>query len=130
MIVQKKRLSTPFASAARAAGASQASTSVDCNEYGKASAFLDITAVSGTPDSFTLDVKLQGSPDAASTADADARWFDITNGAFAQKSAVSKTSLMSVDVAGYQKIRAMYTLAITGGTAPKVTFRTDLARAQ
>lgn len=115
-------IKTPVASAAYTS--TSQSTGIDCSPYGKATALLDVTAVSGTTP--TLDVKLQGSPDGVSTADGSSRWFDVGSGAFTQKTATGKSILQSVDITGFQKLRVVYTIA---GTTPSFTFQADVGMA-
>ncbi|MBC7239102.1 MAG: hypothetical protein H5T71_03260 [Chloroflexi bacterium] len=116
----------PFASMARGAGSNQASGAYDADNFSRATLIVDLTAVNGSPTSFSLDVKLQMSPD----EDGD-RWVDVPNGAITTITSSPATAMVfDKPITGARRVRAVYTLSFTGGTNPTATFEVDLALSQ
>lgn len=121
----KRKILSLFSSSARAAGVSQSSGEVVVDSYQSASLLVDITALGGTPDTVALDVKLQYSPDTSGS-----RWIDLPNGAITQLTATGRARIESVSLLTARRVKAVYTLAFTGGTAPTATFAVDVAISQ
>lgn len=114
LTVKNSRTYVVLPSAARGTGTAVASAEFDVSGYSEATAFLDVTAASGT--SPTLDVKFQ-------TKDAlSGKWFDIAGLVMTQKTAVG-TEIKSVASGLGSAIRAVYTIA---GTTPSFTFSLGL----
>lgn len=123
-IILKKQRALLFASAARGATAGTQSDFIPCEPYNTASLMIRIGATSGTPDSFTFDMKLQGSMDGSS-------WVDLPNGAITQvTSATQFVMLKNIDISGFIQLRTTHVLAFVNGTAPKLTFDTNLIMTQ
>ncbi|MGW6120445.1 hypothetical protein ACWFRF_15490 [Nocardia sp. NPDC055165] len=83
---------------------------------------VDLTALGGSPSTTALDVKLQYSPDISGS-----RWFDLPSGAITQLTAVGSQLFTGVGLGVARRIKPVYTLAFTGGTAPTATFAVDIA---
>lgn len=124
-VVLKRSFTVPFASSARAAGSAQTSTAVDCSNFGRASMFVNLTAIGGTPDATALDAKVQYSPDTTGTL-----WIDLPNGAITQLTATGTNVVFDKPLTGARRIRVSYTLAFTNGTTPTGTFAIYLALSQ
>jgi hypothetical protein len=107
-IVDKTQNSTFLSLAAQTTTVN--SSAVDVTGFQEMTAFINVTAASGT--SPTLDVKFQVQ-DPVSLA-----WFDVASGAFTQKTAVS--SEMKLITAGIgTTVRCVATI---GGTTPSFSF--------
>jgi hypothetical protein len=97
-----------------------------CDSFSRATIIVDLTAVAGSPTSFTLDAKMQMSPD-----DTGTRWIDIPNGAITQITTSPKTEMVfDKPITGAKRVRVVYTLAFVGGTSPTATFEVDLCLSQ
>ena len=114
-----KRLKNLLPSNNYSAGSNVATDAADSSFFGTAKAFLTIGAVNGTPASFTLNVKLQGTLDGTN-------YYDIPNATFKQQTAIGQSEILC-DVMGYQKIKAVYSTAFINGTLPTLTFAIDVA---
>jgi len=116
-VILKRQRQSILPSKARAAAVAQAEadTSIPSENFATANFYLNIGTATGTPDSFTLDVKIQGSFD-------NSTWVDL-GAAFPQQSTISSmVQLRNVDIFGFPFIRVAYTLAFVNGTTPKLTF--------
>lgn len=89
--------------------------------YDRVDIWVQVTAVSGTPDTGTLDVKLQHrAPREAGT------WIDITNKAITQVTKATSfpnaqvISLSEADIQS-EDIRILFDVGFTGGTTPSFT---------
>ena len=103
------------------AGSSVASDAVDSSLFGTGRIFLNLSAVNGTPASFALAVKIQGSLNGVD-------FYDLPNGTFKSITAVSGAPVdLTCNIFGYQKIRAVYTLSFVNGTLPTATMSIDAA---
>lgn len=98
------------------------SSSLNVESYRNASLFVQTTESSGTPDSFTLDVKMQWSPDISGDT-----WIDVASGGASQITSATATEFVAAqNIAHARRIRVLYDLSITGGASPTVTFRAQL----
>lgn len=99
---------------AASAGAINGSA-IDRIDYGSCVVQAANGEATGTPDSYTVDVKLQES------ADGSTGWADITGAAIDQIDADSGDESVDVDLRTCKKyVRAVVTVAFTGGTTPTV----------
>lgn len=123
-VLLKKQRAALYASVARAASAGAQSDFIACEAFSTASLLIKIGAVTGTPDSFTFDMHLEGTVDGLS-------WVDVPNGAITQVSAASQfVMLKNIDISGFLQVRTTYVLAFVNGTAPKLAFDTNLILSQ
>lgn len=113
-IETRKRFPTLLESVARVAGSNQASDPIEVNRFGVANVFLEITGVTGSPSNYTLTVKLQGSLDLTGST-----WHDID--IFRSQTSLGFRMKRRL-LAGFQRLRVVYTLSFTGGTSPTLTF--------
>ena len=111
MVVEQFDVKEFLAPAARTTNGQSAS--LDLGDFDDLIVYLNITAIGGT--SPTLDVKLQSSDDGTD-------WFDLPNGAFAQKTATGKAVLQYSSNFG-RYVRVDYIIA---GTTPSFTFEVDV----
>jgi len=98
----------------KSAGASVISAAIQVNLSSAIVPVINIKSVSGSPTSYSLKVKLQGSVN-------NEDWVDITGGSFPAQTALGITSL-SINIQGFQYIRSVYTLTFVGGTNPAMVF--------
>jgi len=124
-VILKKKILKPFGSAARSAGVNQASGAIVSDNFNRISLIVDATAVGGTPTSWTLDAKVQYSPDTSG-----ARWLDLPNGAITQLTSVGTEVVFDKPITGARRLRILYTLAFVGGSSPTVTFEVDIGLSQ
>lgn len=124
-VILKKNILKPFSSSARSAGSSQASSAFVSDDFSRVTLMVDATAVAGTPDSWSLNVKVQISPDTSGD-----RWLDLPNGAITPLTAVGQQMVFDKPLTGARRVRVVYTLAFVNGTAPTLAFEVDLGLSQ
>jgi hypothetical protein len=124
-IVSDRSVLSIFAATARSAGSAQASSAIVTDDFTTVSFVVDLQSVSGSPTSYTLDVKVQYSPDTTGT-----RWFDVPSSAITTLVAVGQQRIDDVNLGAARRIQVVYTLAFTGGSSPQATFAVDLSLQQ
>jgi len=91
---------------------------VDTRGFGDAVAIVGVGSTTGTPDSFTVNAKVQES------ADGSTGWTDISGAAIVAVTAADKNGEIAVSiskrVASLRYIRLVVTPAFVAGTSPKV----------
>ena len=79
-------------------------------------------AATGTPTTQTVDAKLQDS------ADGSTGWADITGASVAQMTGDDEDQYKDIDLSGAKRyVRAVVTVAFTGGTSPKIPVACTIA---
>lgn len=105
--------------AAQAAAANQVDFGIPVIGHKTVTMFVDYTSNTGSPASFAFDAKIQVSYDGAT-------WADLGSGGISQITAVGQQTITAKTITGYPKLRVLWTLAFTGGTAPKGNFAITL----
>jgi hypothetical protein len=111
------KLATGLVNLANAAG-TRNGDAIDRLSYGNAQSCVLISsagAATGTPDSGTLDVKIQ------SSADGSTGWTEVTGGAFAQKTTITALDReLDVDLGpAHRYVRIVEVTAFVNGSTPK-----------
>jgi len=87
---------------------------IDRSDFYSATLFVDVGTASGSPTSLTVDCKLQESDDGTTFA-------DIQGATISQITAANKQAELDINLNGRKKyIRAVATVAFSGGTSPTV----------
>jgi len=95
--------------------------SVDRSGYLSAVLHVACGAASGTPTAQTVDAKIQESADGSS-------WSDVSGAAITQITADNSEQELNLNLSGRkQYIRAVVTVAFTGGTSPAIPVAATLA---
>lgn len=110
-----------YSSSARSAASNQLSGEYVVDGFSTISYIVDLTAVAGSPSSYSLATKIQYSPDTTGS-----RWYDLPNTALSASS-VTNAYIINVPLLTARRVRISYTLTFSGGTSPTATFTVDIS---